>query len=304
MTDSSAAWTLAGLPSEVMLQRGDNDARGVWGGKKRDGASGSVVRDLQAALVAVGAMSGAPDGDFGGKTLDAVKRFQWYLLNITWRLRVAPGSDALHGTLGLYVAPDGVLADGFVKESTRCELLDWQAGGFQLTSPLVAMRLASLSNVELSDTFTVLAYPSAASGEMLVHKDFVAQVGVINGAAKDAKVTVKVNQSFRVQGLPVSGAVVPPATTSQHLIGHAMDVNIVDGATVNTSAMALAGRQTQAAKDFIAAVKALGLRWGGDFSDRDPPHFDDFVDPNSDDYKNSFYFAQRAFAAQHPVRTA
>jgi hypothetical protein len=298
------ALSLPSLPANMTLQRGDNDARNVWGGQVRSGMGGRPVFELQQALVALGAMSAAPDGDFGGKTQDAIKRFQWYLLEVAVRLRVAPGADALHGTLQAYTAPDGVLVDGFVRTSTLGAVLAWQEGGFQLTSPLVALRVTGLSNMELSDTFTALDYASAGAGEMLVHQDFAAQVRAMNGAANDAKVTLRINQAFRVQGLPVSGAVVPPATTSQHLIGHAVDVNIVDGTVVNTSAMYIAGTQSQGAKDFVDAAKALGLRWGGEFSPKDPPHFDDFVDPALDDYRNSFYFAQRAFAARHPVRTA
>lgn len=260
------------------------------------------MRELQQALLALGALRARPDGDFGRKTQDAVKRLQWYFNKVAWRLRVSPNSDATHGTLEPYAQPQGVIVDGFVRASTLYALLAWQSGGYRLTSPLVAVSVAGLSNMELSSTFEVLDYPSPVPGEMLVHSDFMAQVNALNGAAVDNAVTLRINQSFRVQGVPVSGAVVPPATSSQHLIGHALDLNIVDGDRVNTSAMFLAGKQTQAAKDFVKAAKKLGLRWGDDFSPRDPPHFDDFVPPGSDDYLNSFFFAQRAYDARHPIR--
>ena len=296
--------SLSSLPADVILQRGDNDSGRIWGGKPRKGMAGQPVRELQQALLALGAMSATPDGDFGRKTQDAVKRLQWYLGHISQRLRVSAGAGALHGVLESYTAPTGLLVDGFVRVATLAELLAWQQGGFELTSPLVAMSVTSLSNIELGVGFELLDYPSPGPDEMLVHQDFVPWVKVLNGAAKDNKVMLRINQAFRVQGLPVSGAVVPPASKSQHLIGHAVDLNIVDGAVVNLAAMFLAGTATQGAKDLVKAAKNLGLRWGGDFSPKDPPHFDDLVDPAGAQYLHSFYFAQRAFAAQHPVRSA
>jgi peptidoglycan hydrolase-like protein with peptidoglycan-binding domain len=296
--------TLVSAHSAITLQRGDNDARGIWGGQPRPELDGEPVRQLQQALVAMGAMSATPDGDFGRKTQDAVRRFQWYLGRIGARLRVSPGSDELHGTLETYAAPTGVQVDGFVRRATLLELRAWMQAGCVLTSPLVRLSLGGFSEITLSGTFTVLDYPSPGSDEMLVHQDFVPAVQTLNTAAKAAKVQLRINQAFRVQNLPVSGAVVPPATNSQHLIGHAVDLNIVDGSTVNTSAMYFAGTETQGAKDFIAAVKAASMRWGGDFGDADPPHFDDLVPASSDEYVHSFYFAQRSFAAQHPLRTA
>lgn len=301
---AAAAVTLATLDAAVVLQRGDNDARRTWGGRRHDDRAGRPVHELQQALVAVGAMNAAPDGDFGRKTQDAVKRLQWYVGAIAWRLRVPADSDVVHGVLEPYAPPAGMQVDGFVHHATRVELLAWQAGGCRLTSPLVALSVAGLSNVELSSTFKVLDYPSPRAHEVLVHQDFAPRIEALNGAAKAAGVTLRLNQTFRVQGLPVSGAVVPPASSSQHLIGNAVDLNIVDGDIVNTSAMFIAGTQTQRAKDFVKAAKALGLRWGDDFTPRDPPHFDDFVPPSGADYLNAFYFSQRSYAARHPMRRA
>ncbi len=295
---------LRSLPADVILQSGDNDSRRVWGGKQRSAMAGQPVHELQQALLTLGAMSATPDGDFGPKTKDAVARFQWYLGRIGQRLRLSTGADALHGVLETYTAPSGVRIDGFVRAATLAELLAWLQGGFELTSPLLAKSVAGLSNIRLADSFEVLDYPSPGGNQMLVHQDFVPRVTAMNAAAKNAKVTLRINQSFRVQGLPVSGAVVPPASKSQHLIGHAMDLNIVDGSLVNTSAMFIAGTASQGAKDFVKAAKSLGLRWGGDFSPKDPPHFDDFIDPSGAEYDHSFYFAQRSFHAHHPMRTA
>jgi hypothetical protein len=172
------------------------------------------------------------------------------------------------------------------------------------SSPLVRLDINELSNIELAGTFTVLAYPSSNPNEMLVHQDFVDVVNGLDAKARAARVSLRINQSFRVQGLPPNGAVVPPATHSQHLIGHAVDLNIVDATTVNTTAMFRQGTQTTAAKDFVRAAKKDGIRWGGDFAPHDPPHFDDFVLPSSEEYKFSFYFAQRSHTLRHGLRAA
>lgn len=295
--------SLLGTPS-LILQRGDNDKKSTWGGKARTGMSGEPVRELQEALVKVGAMDGPPDGDFGKKTQEAVRRFQWYLLSIAYRLRVTGSAKSLHGSLEPYKQPVGVKIDGFLRLPTLSTLIEWQDGGFETTSPLVACGFDKLSHIERYADFKILDYPSPGSDEMLVHQDFLPWIKALNGKAKDKAVKLRVNQAFRVQGLPVSGAVVPPASRSQHLIGYAMDVNIVDANKVNTSAMFIAGTATQAARDFVKAAKDLGLRWGGDFSPTDPPHFDQRVLHTSDNYLYSFYFAQRSFNRHHVVRKA
>jgi len=56
-----------------------------------------------------------------------------------------------------------------------------------------------------------------------------------NEKAKNKSVTIKINQAFREHDVKVTGAVVTPASKSQHLIGHALDCNIVDGSSWNNS---------------------------------------------------------------------
>jgi hypothetical protein len=296
--------TLASHAGSLVLQLGDNDSSSTWGGGKRPKFSGRPVHELQSFLRAVGAMSAAPDGDFGRKTRDGLKRFQWYLNRVAFRLRVAAGAEPLHGALEAYTQPSGVLVDGFLREGTLSEILSWRTAGAVCTSPLVRLGLGTLPKTELSSSFTVLAHPSAGVDEVLVNQDFIQGMNMLDNAAILHGVTLRLNQTFRVQDQPVSGAVVTPATRSQHLIGHAVDLNIVDGETVNTSNLFWAGNATANAKALIQTVKQAGLRWGGDFGTSDPPHFDLEVPASSEDYDFNFHFAQRSFAAQHPVRIA
>jgi hypothetical protein len=91
--------SLLGANAGIVLQRGDNDKRRTWGGKQHTGTAGDPVRALQDALRRVGTANFKSDGDFGSKTDDAVRRFQWYLVRMTHRLRVAPEADETHGAL-------------------------------------------------------------------------------------------------------------------------------------------------------------------------------------------------------------
>jgi len=292
--------TLSNL--DITLRHGDHDAKHIWGGAVRHGRSGTPVTELQRALVAVGVLLEKPDGNFGHFTRDALKRFQWYLRNLSHRLKVTPGADPGAGFISTY---SGTLAGvpGLCDKAMATELLSWESGNFLTTTPLVRVNLQTVSNVNPSDTFKTLDYPQAQAGEVLAHEDFADSItSTMNDEAKKAKVTLDINQTFRVQGAAVGSAVVTPAKKSQHLIGHAVDLNIVDGDTVNTAAMFNSGKQTDAADKFIEGVKGQGLRWGGDFSDTDPVHFDDLVEPKSEDYAMTLFFVQHCYEENHPMR--
>jgi hypothetical protein len=271
----------------------------------RPALSGTPIRELQNALIGVGVMKQSANGLFGPHTKEALRRFQWYLSNLRNRLKVPPGSPPSTGVISSYVATSATAVSGVCDAALGKELATWLAGNFVTTSPLVRLNLDGVSNVDTADTFEVLSYPSAKDGEVLVHEDFADVISdTMNNAAKNNKVSLRINQTFRVHDIPPSGAVVPPASKSQHLIGHAVDLNIVDGTTVNTSPMFKDGTETDNADKFIDAVKSGGLRWGGDFGVTDPPHFDDFLNPNGEDYEMNFFFAQHCFDKEHPMRVA
>ncbi len=298
---TAKAITLQSLDT-LSLRSGDNDDSCRWGGAVQRNLMGRPVRELQEALLAVGTLKGRADGAFGHKTRDAVRRFQWYLDNIDIRLKVNSAGAASGGMISTFGSVSSGLPGSCDGRLAR-ELASWLDGNYVCTTPLVRLSLGGASNVDTADTFKVLDYPVAQAGEVLVHQDFVTVISdTMNEAAKTAKVTLKINQTFRVQSIPPSGAVVPPASKSQHLIGHAVDLNIVDGTTINSSAMFNNGTETDNADAFVTAVKKKGIRWGGDFNDTDPVHFDDFVKPNSEDYDMIFFFAQHCYDDDHPMR--
>lgn len=285
----------------IALRIGDEDKHHRWGGQVRHGVTGTPVNQLQSALVGMGLLKKA-DGGFGHQTHVALRRFQWYGNNIDYRLKIGAGGAPSSGVITPYSMLAGG-APGVCDKALASEILAWQTGNFIPTTPLVRLNIEKLSNVDTSDTFEILSYPSAQQNEILVHPDFADAISsTMNDQAIAAKVTLNINQSFRRSDVPPSGAVVTPATKSQHLVGHAVDLNIIDGSTTNTSVMFKNGEETDAADTFVAAVKAKGLRWGGDFSKYDPVHFDNFLSPNGEDYEMTYFFVQHCFHAHHPMR--
>lgn len=296
---AAAAISLSAL-GPIVLRQSDDDRLRRWGGGVRNGMTGTPVAELQQALAAVGVYTSTVDGQFGPGTEIAVRRFQWFLGNSRYRLNAPAGSPAEMGAIVAYAGNALVIANGQCNAAFATELLAWTAGGFRTTSLLVRVPMSRFSNITRAATFTTLAYPSAADDEVLVNTDFTG-LDTLNTVASAASVQLRLNQTFRVQGIAPRGAVVAPATRSQHLIGHAVDLNIVVGTTVVVSSAFIAGTAPKEATDFVTSVKAQGLRWGGDFGDRDPPHFDQQVTAATD-YDMKFFFCQRAYADRHPLR--
>jgi len=281
------------------LVEGDDDSLRRWGSQVRNDFTGTPVRDLQTALAAAGVLTGV-DGQFGGGTQGALKRYQWYRGNMGFRLSDAAGARPADGTIT--PCDKAVLGTpGICDASVASDLLETTAGGFITTTPIVRLQLGVFSRIRTAPTFTVLDYPNAQAGEVLVNAAFVDAIRKLNAAAEATGVSLHINQTFRRDDVPPSGAVVPPAKKSQHLVGHAVDLNVIDGAVTNTAAMFMSGTATPGAMAFVRAAKTAGLRWGGDFAVRDPIHFDDFLDPNSDAYDMAHFFAQRSFHDAHPL---
>jgi hypothetical protein len=115
--------------------------------------------------------------------------------------------------------------------------------------------------------------------------EFVDSLDSINTHAVANDVNVHVTSSFRTSTV-VPGAIVTPATMSNHLAGHAIDMNVKygPGKAQWCNSTCLGGTLSGAVKGFIDAVRAdAGLRWGGDFKDTDPVHIDDGLNVNDPD---------------------
>src|SRR5438046_2392027 len=109
-------------------------------------------------------------------------------------------------------------------------------------------------------------------GDCNIDEDFETALINMNTVAQKFNITVQVNSSFRIDA-NVPGAIVTPATHSNHMIGHAIDRNLIhEGAFYNHEKMQ---SDTGVIRQFINELKTSGMRWGGDFGKPDPVHFDD-----------------------------
>ena len=63
---------------------------------------------------------------------------------------------------------------------------------------------------------------------IMVHVDFVPAMGMICQYLKLSGCSMHVNSSFRLNSDHIQGAVVKPASHSNHFVGYAIDANIID----------------------------------------------------------------------------
>ncbi|KAJ7357536.1 hypothetical protein OS493_024342 [Desmophyllum pertusum] len=111
-----------------------------------------------------------------------------------------------------------------------------------------------------------------------VHTGFESNIARISGYATKCGVKVLVTSSFRKYGKPISGpTVVPPAIDSNHLVGHAIDMNLYEGGVLcNSKCLVHPPAQLKGVRCFISSIQRDStLRWGGDFHTKDPVHIDD-----------------------------
>ena len=115
--------------------------------------------------------------------------------------------------------------------------------------------------------------------EILADADFFPVLDRLNDFADAAGVEIHVTSSFRDPERAPSGAIVPPASRSNHFVGHAIDMNVKSGSGFfNSRALRRANLPALPGevRNFIQQVRdAPDLRWGGDFNPEDPVHIDD-----------------------------
>ena len=138
------------------------------------------------------------------------------------------------------------------------------------------------------ETYTSSSCLATGGQQVKIHSGFRSSMNNICAVANRCNVKLHITSSYRKPGSAVLGAIVAPAALSNHNIGHAIDMNVVYGKsrTLCTSGCLGGKQQPTDVKCFINGVKAQGLRWGGDFTTRDPVHIDDGYNlKNAADYK-------------------
>nr|XP_002122335.1 lysozyme 3-like [Ciona intestinalis] len=122
-----------------------------------------------------------------------------------------------------------------------------------------------------------------------IEPGFKSSMDSISSYASSCGVTVWVTHAFRYEGQDLGGTVVPPASNSNHLVGHAIDMNLDTPSGWCNGDCLYAGYNSNA-ECFLNKVMNGGLRWGGVWYPTDPVHIDDGLNVYSPNTWNDLYY--------------
>ena len=217
---------------------------------------------------------------------------------------------------GSYLKFEKYGADGLYGDNTRKALIAYakkngiQSDGDFLRRPLVNLLVKdinqfygkhwsdlALKNLPDKGSPLVLYQGSRFRGSPCrSDKKFVPMLEKINAYAEQANVYVFVTSSFRTT-TNVNGAIVKPATRSNHLAGHAIDMNVVynNGQLANSKKLAKYPNVPRDVKRFINfIIEDPDLRWGGNFNVKDVVHIDDHLNKSKNAWTRRYNVMQRA----------
>lgn len=208
-------------------------------------------------------------------------------------------------------------ADGDYGKSTREAMVAYakdngiESDGDLLTRPLMDLMLKDI-NAFYGSNWSDLAennLPGEASPLVLFEASrfmgqpcradvqFVPMLQKINALAEQAGVFIHVTSSFRTSS-NVGGAIVKPATRSNHMAGHAIDMNVLydnKRKAANSVELAKYPNVAEPVRLFIKSIKDDPiLRWGGDFNDKDPVHIDDGLNQDMAKWDKRYQAMQKA----------
>jgi hypothetical protein len=131
--------------------------------------------------------------------------------------------------------------------------------------------------------------------------EFINSLNKINDYARANNVRIYVTSSFRSSNKGLTGVVagVEPAKLSNHLVGHAIDMNVLYGEKMNKLCNSKCLGKDPLPEGVNGFIKAIqedpDLRWGGDFSKKDPVHIDDNLNSNIEAWKARYEAVQRSY---------
>jgi peptidoglycan hydrolase-like protein with peptidoglycan-binding domain len=208
-------------------------------------------------------------------------------------------------------------ADGDYGKSTRDAVIAYAkdngiaSDGDLLTRPLMDLMLKDINafygsnwsdlaanNLPAEESPLVLFEGSRFMGQPCrADVQFVPVLKKINDYAEQADVFVHVTSSFRTSS-NVGGAIVKPATRSNHMAGHAIDMNVVydnKRKSANSKELAKYPAVAEPVRRFIRSIiDDPGLRWGGNFQVRDTVHIDDNLNQDMAKWDKRYQAMQKA----------
>lgn len=210
-------------------------------------------------------------------------------------------------------------ADGLYGKSTRKAVIKYgkdngiESDGDLLTRPMVNLMIKDINafygarwsdlaknNMPSKKSPLVLFDGSRFRGKPCrADVQFIPSLEKVNQYATDADVYVFVTSSFRTT-TNVNGAIVKPATFSNHLAGHGIDMNLAygNGQFANSKVLKKYPDVPAPVKKFLKSIiDDPDLRWGGKFRTTDPVHIDDGLN-----VKNRAKWEERYKAMQRAVQ--
>lgn len=206
-------------------------------------------------------------------------------------------------------------ADGLYGNSTRTAFITYAndhgiaSDGDLLTRPMVNEMIKDinayygrswneLAKNNLPDRKSPLIYfeGSRFRGQCRADTEFVPSLIKINAYAEDANVFLAITSSFRTT-TNVRGAIVKPATRSNHLAGHGIDMNVIygNGKWANSKVLI---RYPDVPEPVRLILKSIiddpNLRWGGKFGVKDVVHIDDHLNKSLTEWNKRYQAMQRA----------
>ena len=208
-------------------------------------------------------------------------------------------------------------ADGLFGDGTRKAVMAYakdnsiDSDGDLLTRPMIDLMIKDINpyygnnwsdlavnNLPNDDSPLVLFEASRFQGQPCrADVQFVPMLTKINDYAEQADVYVHVTSSFRTSS-NVGGAIVKPATRSNHMAGHAIDMNVVYSNRTKSANSTELGKYPSVAEPVRRFIKSIvddpGLRWGGTFQVRDTVHIDDNLNSNMGLWDKRYQAMQKA----------
>jgi peptidoglycan hydrolase-like protein with peptidoglycan-binding domain len=127
--------------------------------------------------------------------------------------------------------------------------------------------------------------------------EFVPMLEKINAYAVQANVFIHVTSSFRTSS-NVKGAIVKPATRSNHMAGHAIDMNVIYEDKKKSANSSVLGKYPNVPEPVRLFIKSIiddpKLRWGGQFKDVDTVHIDDNLNSDMARWDKRYQAMQKA----------
>lgn len=134
---------------------------------------------------------------------------------------------------------------------------------------------------------TTYTNPLLSGSPCIINDDFTDFMNTFCNFLSLSNCKAIITSSYRPSDV-VSDAIVTPAQHSNHEIGMAVDVNLIDSTGVVWNSTALKTPSGDVL-DFIQLMESAGYRWGGEFHQIDSVHFDNGCNVNNPEKWKAIY---------------